>query len=471
MQWTGQYWRLQEEYVRCVETGDPNSIAELLQFHPFHVDSLIQLAQVCHHTNELETATDLIERAIHCFEACWHPLFYTNLMKGTARFLYAEDPNRPFFLALYNYIQILGKRGCSRTALEYCKLMLAFEEGLGEAGAAETGEQDRSSQPEGDPFGVHLVIDYYALRAKEYVFLPRFLRQYRNFGGSGGKDESDLSALADLPNFAFSLALAQYHIENEEQNNVEPSQVDHTRSSEYLERALLLWPMMLGPLLEKCAVRMAEKDRHGTWDEIATHKIFSTNYLTPHKYLIILYAKGAYTLWKHNRVLTWLKGVAKSVTQRADGSDPLVFSLADKRNAFLHHYPMPLSGLYNHVLLSEDGEAIRALPGDVPRTFQLYSEETLRKISPPPLASATTSTPAQAQLPQNPLALFLSTLLPWGQLPAELQPQAQGQGQGQGQRPAPAEWLERLLQHLNAGGGGGGEDDAEEDEEDQQQRQ
>lgn len=34
------------QYFECVESGDPNTIAQLLQYHPYHVDALVQLAEV-----------------------------------------------------------------------------------------------------------------------------------------------------------------------------------------------------------------------------------------------------------------------------------------------------------------------------------------------------------------------------------------------------------------------------------------
>ncbi|NEJ84037.1 hypothetical protein GR268_47225, partial [Rhizobium leguminosarum] len=62
--------------------------------HPYHVDALVQLAEVCKHTGELETATELVERAVFCFESVWHPLFVPSLFRGNARFLFSHEPNR-----------------------------------------------------------------------------------------------------------------------------------------------------------------------------------------------------------------------------------------------------------------------------------------------------------------------------------------------------------------------------------------
>jgi hypothetical protein len=73
-------------------------------------------------------------------------------------------------------------------------------------------------------------------------------------GSSQPKAKTDLAygfgPMFDLPNFAFSVPLAKFFLVGEG---------DHAESAEWLERALLLYPMMLKPLLAKCNVRLSEK--------------------------------------------------------------------------------------------------------------------------------------------------------------------------------------------------------------------
>lgn len=61
--------------------------------------------------------------------------------------MHSEPLNRVFCECLVKYIDILGRKGCCRTALEFCKLLLGLD-------------------PQQDPYGVMLRIDYYALRGK-----------------------------------------------------------------------------------------------------------------------------------------------------------------------------------------------------------------------------------------------------------------------------------------------------------------
>jgi hypothetical protein len=53
----------------------------------------------------------------------------------------------------------MGRKGCSRTSLESCKFLLGLA-------------------PNNDPYGVLLRIDYYAIRAKEFDFLRKFVENY-----------------------------------------------------------------------------------------------------------------------------------------------------------------------------------------------------------------------------------------------------------------------------------------------------
>ena len=57
---------------------------------------------------------------------------------------------------MVKYIDVLGRKGCSRTALEYCKLLFGLN-------------------PRNDTHGALLRIDYYAIRAREYEFLLSFV--------------------------------------------------------------------------------------------------------------------------------------------------------------------------------------------------------------------------------------------------------------------------------------------------------
>ena len=74
-EWSDEYKTLQDQFNACVATFDPNNLMMLLQRHPFHVDSMLQLSEYFRATGQVETAAELLRRCLHTLEAGWHPSF------------------------------------------------------------------------------------------------------------------------------------------------------------------------------------------------------------------------------------------------------------------------------------------------------------------------------------------------------------------------------------------------------------
>jgi hypothetical protein len=81
----------------------------------------------------------------------------------------------------------MGRKGCNRTGLEFCKLLLSLD-------------------PSQDPYGVLLRIDYYAIRAKEYKYLIKLIKQ---LPFEVHPDKPELASYLVLPNLLMSSALAR----------------------------------------------------------------------------------------------------------------------------------------------------------------------------------------------------------------------------------------------------------------------
>lgn len=86
-------------------------------------------------------------------------------------------------MAVFRYIQLLGRKGFSRTALEYCKFLLSLDPS--------------------DPLCVRFMIDAYCIRAEQFECL---LDLYTC-------DELKDHNLSLLPNFVYSVGLAKYYLE------------------------------------------------------------------------------------------------------------------------------------------------------------------------------------------------------------------------------------------------------------------
>ncbi|KAF9965620.1 Transcription factor 25 [Mortierella alpina] len=257
------YQRTQLKFLAAVASYDPGNLVALLRESPFHIDSLLQLSEVSKHNGDNSLAGEFIEQALFAFEKSFHSLF--NIASGSVRLSFMEVENRSFFLAIHRHIQFLGRRGCWRTAFEFNKLLLSLD-------------------PEHDELGALLSIDFYSLKAQEYTYL---LKLYERLQKEHGLDQ--------LPNFAYSTALAKFHLETSQGNTT------HEESSRALQRAILLFPTAV-PLL-------ADQGSFSVDSEIAGEASFYPTSDLP-KILdlyIHLFVSRNFALWKEPEVISWLK--------------------------------------------------------------------------------------------------------------------------------------------------------------------
>ncbi|XP_062355925.1 ribosome quality control complex subunit TCF25 isoform X3 [Cinclus cinclus] len=365
-----EYQQVQFKFLDAVESMDPNNIVLLLQMSPYHVDSLLQLSDVCRMQEDQEMARDLIERALYSLECAFHPVF--SLTSGTCRLDYRRPENRAFFLALFKHLMFLEKRGCPRTALEFCKLILSLD-------------------PENDPLCVLLLIDFLSLRAREYTFLTRLFQEWESHRN-----------LSQLPNFAFSVPLAYFFLsQQEERPELERSQA-RERAARLIQLALIMFPSVLMPLLDHCSVQPDAR--------VASHPFFGLNAQISQSpalnQLTSLYVGRTHALWKDPAVMAWLEPHVHEVLRMVEAQDVLVQEAEHKRKI---RYQSAPRNIYRHIILSEMKEATAALP------LEVTSQPVMGFDPLPPLDSIVSYTrPERTSLPSNEstLSLFFRSLLP-----------------------------------------------------------
>ena len=120
---------------------------------------------------------------MYACERALHPQFSL----GNSRLSYQRSENRSFFLAIFRHIQFLTRRGCWKTAFEFNKLLFSLD-------------------PESDPLGSLLSLDYHALSSRDYDYLIRLASDWKTAGVQYPVD------LMNLPNMAFSSAYAQFKL-------------------------------------------------------------------------------------------------------------------------------------------------------------------------------------------------------------------------------------------------------------------
>lgn len=365
------YQQIQFKFLDAVKSMDPNNIVALLQLNPYHIDSLLQLSDVCRIQEDQEMARDLIERALYSFECACHPLF--SLTSGSSRLDYLRPENRAFYLALYKHMMFLEKRGCPRTALEYCKLILSLD-------------------PDSDPLCMLLLIDFLMLRSREYQSL---LQLYQ--------DWEEHRNLSQLPNFAFSTALCHFSLSQQYDMDCEESNKQRQKADQMLQSALIMFPGVLMPLLDLCTVQPDTS--------VTSHAFFGPKSQMGQSpalaELTALYVGRSWTLWKEPPVMLWLEESVKAVLRRVDTKDPLVEDSQSKRK---QRYQSAPRNIHRHVLLSEIKEAVSTLP------LEVTSQPVMGFDPLPPPESITSYIRPERQHAgasnESTLSLFFRSLLP-----------------------------------------------------------
>ncbi|KAL3065393.1 hypothetical protein OYC64_015545 [Pagothenia borchgrevinki] len=365
------YQQVQFKFLDAVESMDPNNIVALLQLNPYHIDSLLQLSDVCRIQEDQEMARDLIERAMYSFECAFHPLF--SLTSSTSRLDYLRTENRAFYLALYKHMMFLEKRGCPRTALEYCKLILSLD-------------------PDSDPLCMLLLIDFLTLRSREYHSLLQLHQEWEEHRN-----------LSQLPNFAFSTALCHFHLSQLEDVDAEESEKERHKADQLLQDALIMFPGVLIPLLDLCTVQPDAA--------VSSHVFFGPKSQLGQPpalaELTSLYVGRTHSLWREAAVMLWLEESVKEVLRRVDAKDPLVEECQNKRK---QRYQSAPRNIHRHVLLSEIKEATSSLP------LEVTSQPVMSFDPLPPLDSVMSYTRPERQhvgaTNESTLSLFFRSLLP-----------------------------------------------------------
>lgn len=209
------YRQLQQKFLIAVESMDSDNIIAIINEQPYHVDSLIQLSELCKMSEDHAMASELIEHAILALESAFHPSF--SLSSGHSRLDYRRQENRSLYIVLFKHAQYLEGRACARTALEISKLILSFD-------------------PINDPLAMILVVDYYALRSKQYDWLIQLYDEWETKNN-----------LSQLPNMAYSYALALFY--KNKCGNLE-------LADKSLQYAVVMFPGVVKPLLDALSVQV-----------------------------------------------------------------------------------------------------------------------------------------------------------------------------------------------------------------------
>ncbi|XP_029732440.1 ribosome quality control complex subunit TCF25 [Aedes albopictus] len=371
------YRQIQQKFLNAVESMDSDNIIKIINQHPYHVDSLIQLSELCKMSEDHAMASDLIEHALFALESSFHTMF--SLTQGNCRLDYRRQENRALFVTLFKHSQYLESRACSRTALEVAKLILTLD-------------------PVSDPLAIILMIDFYAIRAKQYEWLVQLYDEWEATNN-----------LSQLPNMAYSYALALFHLKRMD------------AADRALQYALLMFPAVLRLLLNELGIQ-------------PDSRVIGHNYFAPSTYdkatvalqqLTSLYVCRSKLVWRDTEILPWLERNVATVLDRVDAKDDIVAEYTAKRN---QRYMNPPRAILRHIVLSDFKEKV-----PLAQFIKKETEPVLMYDPLPPLDSINIySRPSISPTTRNminasPFSMFFQSLLPSFSLQQQAQQQQPGQ--------------------------------------------
>ncbi|KAJ3358421.1 Transcription factor 25 [Allomyces javanicus] len=155
-----RFQEIHRQFLLAVATLDPNNLMGILQLHPYHPDTLLQFSRVLEMMGDHTMARDCVSRALYALERTSTAAFSwpADPSKPARALPYSVYENRVVFLAMHRRIAFLARDACWRTAFEWTKLILSLDET--------------------DPLAMRLVVDTYALRAREYDWLIEYAAQF-----------------------------------------------------------------------------------------------------------------------------------------------------------------------------------------------------------------------------------------------------------------------------------------------------
>jgi hypothetical protein len=379
---------LEMEYHDVVSTFDPENVAVFVQRCPFYPPALLQLSAMCEAQGEFQHAHTLVTRALQVFQASFHPDF--DILRGSSRLPFSNPTNECFYRCLTKHAQLLGKKGCCRTALEISKLIFSLS-------------------PTDDAGNSLLLLDFYALRSEQYHFLLELA------------GASPFEILMARPNFAWSSALARFFLEQSSTNtpttrsssdidSLPGLQLDSGASAAtLLRRALLLFPETLRPLLEQGdKTQLSQSSWRNclpAFDQlcVAYHNTSATDTRRFVDKLTIIYTQRCAALWTEGKVASWLQREAQRVATEI-GEHKLDFkALCDIRAGAYAGRHMP-----EGIRLAERSDYTDDVP-HVPEEFRR------QQAAMAPRGNVNIPPDQRLDLDMNPLMAFFMSLLPWMQ--------------------------------------------------------
>ncbi len=384
------YEEAEEMYEQAQATYDPRNIMGLLQRYPWHGGSLLAMADLHRSTGDGAYADELVEMFMYALERGWPP---AGTFIGPNTFVPFTGYNRLLFVGMMRHVQVLGRRGLNRTALECLKLLYSLNEE--------------------DPVGVLACIDFYALRAGAYAWLRSMSRS--------------VTQASTLPNVVYSLALASA-LEGQESGGDGRDGRDGGETEELMVKALLMHPAAMVRMQEKLGgmdVRLSVE-----WGIVLATPFFaeSTDRLVSSptlRKLVDIFVERSHVLWKPQHVQGCMLRAAERVLSLVNASEdmqreslPMGLSILEWRSVGEGAFPESAEDAYAHLKVSDFSDAVAAINPEELQALQGGQDDAEEMMMAMAAEMAAGVGGGGRAVPDDlgdagPVAAFLRTLLPW----------------------------------------------------------
>jgi len=322
-----------------VNSGDVNALAMFVADNPYCVEAVLQLSMVLFHTpNNMERGTSLLRRAMFVYESAFLGSFLKQQQQDDNEMDCFEmdislDENTTFFTSLFRLMQIACMMGCMDSCCAFARIILSFDANV-------------------DPMGVLLVLDYYALATMNidntqfiidlvesdeaiHISWNPTTEKYDDDKEEEEKGEKQqyICPLVDMPNWAYSYALALRRMSQEEiddndgdylGDDVEDEDLKNKLDRQAdiaLQEALRKYPSVLPLLLEQNKIDTKGRSCLLDWPSILDHYNTSIAMVSPsEKFIIGIFVKRHFRLWKPDDVVSWLYRNAVIVAKENDAN-------------------------------------------------------------------------------------------------------------------------------------------------------
>lgn len=369
---SSSYDQAQRAFEAAKAIHDLNGIASILLYHPYHLDSLITMAEYLKFVGEHQMSADAIAKSLYALECAWHPRFTP--LQGNCRLQFSHDTNKPLFKALFTHMRNMDRRGCHRSALEVCKLLLSLDSD--------------------DPMGAKFCIDYLSLRAEEYAWLERFSEDYK----------SD-NSLWMFPNFSYSLSICRFHLAQEESSKDSHIESSKATSNDLMKQALMLHPSVLKKLVAKAPL----KDK--VWTDIVKHPFFRLDQtgIPSLDHLINIYVERNYIIWRLPDLQKLLRDAAKLVVETLETNQTEAKDWACvRKEAF-----SSLKNEYGHLMVSDFSDSVPSMPPENLQNFVVDPRMRGLVENEDQVAQPGNGHAPREVANRNALAVLFESMLPW----------------------------------------------------------